>query len=315
MLRQQPVASQPQITAAGKRVRILYTSQDVRWNAGIVPVSGLLWLPKGPPPTGGWPLVAWAHGTLGIADSCAPSWTHPTARDAHYINQWLQQGFAVVATDYQGLGGPGPHPYMNWQAEGRSVLDSVRAVLSSPLPVANSVVISGQSQGSGASLGASLLAADYAPELRLRATIATGVVATFPDGPVQPGPAREGRDPARFTLLRLLGGSLPDGAPAAQQWVTAKGEKLLELARTACMPALGAYERHEKLRGKTVFIGGSKQVERSLLAQTQMPMKRFPAPLFLATGLAAHYRHRGKPSSLLKMSLLTVKPASIYDEA
>ncbi|WP_313627527.1 lipase family protein [Kosakonia sp.] len=289
MLREEPIPGQPDITDASEITRILYTSQDKRWNAGIVPVSGTLWLPKGHAPKGGWPLVAWAHGTLGVADSCAPSWTNPTPRDAHYINQWLKHGFAVVATDYQGLGGPGPHPYMNWEAEGRSVLDSVRAVLSSTPQLANNLVISGQSQGSGASLGASLLAPDYAPELQLRATIATGVVATFPDGPIKPGSARpEQRDPARFTLLRIIGGSLPDGAPPAEKWVTDQGAKMLALARTSCMPELGRYERHEKLTGDTVFIGGTKQVESTLLAVTDMPVKTFPAPLFTATGLADH---------------------------
>lgn len=290
MLREEPVQAQPGIMDASKMQRILYTSQDTRWNAGIVPVSGLLWFPKGKAPAGGWPIIAWAHGTLGVADRCAPSWTNPTARDAHYINQWLKQGFAVVATDYQGLGGPGPHPYLNWEAEGRSVLDSVRAARQAyPTLIANTLVISGQSQGSGASLGASLIATDYAPELNLRATLATGVVATFPDGPVNAGHARPGhRDPARFTLLRLLGGSLPDGAPAPEKWLTDKGAEMLKLARTSCIKDLGSYEKREKVDGSTAFIGGSPQVEAGLMPVSDMPINRFPAPLFAATGLADH---------------------------
>jgi dipeptidyl aminopeptidase/acylaminoacyl peptidase len=102
MLREEPMTAQDQITDADLMRRILYTSRDVRWHAGIVPVSGTLYTPKGTPPSGGWPVVAWAHGTLGVADSCAPSWTTHIPRDAAYINQWLKQGFAVVATDYQG---------------------------------------------------------------------------------------------------------------------------------------------------------------------------------------------------------------------
>lgn len=290
MLREESIPRQPDITDASKIQRILYTSQDKRWNAGSVPVSGTLWFPQGETPKGGWPVIAWAHGTLGVADACAPSWTNPTPRDAHYINQWLKQGFVVVATDYQGLGGPGPHPYLNWEAEGRSVLDSVRAVLQAyPQQIANNLVITGQSQGSGASLGASLIAPDYAPELKLRATIATGLVATFPDGPIKPGHARPGhRDPVRFTLLRLIGGSLPDGAPAADKWVTAQGAKMLTLARTACMKELGRYERKEKLDGANAFVGGSGPVNAALTPVTNMPLKMFPAPLFTATGLADH---------------------------
>ncbi len=153
MLRTEPMALQPEITA-GTLQRILYTSTDARWNSGVVPVSGTLYLPKGQPPRGGWPLVAWAHGTLGIADPCAPSWTLHRPRDGAYLNRWLEQGFAVVATDYQGLGGPGPHTYLFWEAEGRSVLDSARAALAAnPGRIANVLVITGQSQGSGAPSG------------------------------------------------------------------------------------------------------------------------------------------------------------------
>ena len=176
LLRAEPQPAQPEIDAAAVSQRILYTSTDVRWNSGQVPVSGTLYLPAGTPPAGGWPLAAWAHGTLGVADSCAPSWALHKPRDGAYINRWLKAGFAVVATDYQGLGGPGPHPYLVWQAESRSVLDSVRAVLAAhPERIANAVVVTGQSQGSGPAIGSALIARDYAPELRLLGIVATGV--------------------------------------------------------------------------------------------------------------------------------------------
>src|SRR6476660_6767571 len=56
MLRKEPMLAQPEITSAALAERILYTSSDLRWHAGIVPVSGTLYLPKGEPPAGGWPL-------------------------------------------------------------------------------------------------------------------------------------------------------------------------------------------------------------------------------------------------------------------
>lgn len=286
MLREEPMKSQPEITAAQSR-RILYTSRDVRWNAGIIPVSGTLYLPQGKPPAGGWPLIAWAHGTLGVADSCAPSWTTHAPRDATYINQWLQQGFAVVATDYQGLGGPGPHPYLIWEAEGRSVLDSVRAALQAyPQRLANSLVITGQSQGSGASLGASYIAPSYAPELKLRATIATGLVATFPNGPVEAGDGRIHGTPPRLEMLRLISGSLADDAPAPETLVTENGAKLLAMVKNSCMHDLGHYERSLHLNADNAFIGGSEHITGLLTPVTDMPSAKFPTPLFLATGLA-----------------------------
>jgi hypothetical protein len=159
LLRSESMPVQAQMPAAAQALRLLYSSTDERWHSGLVAVSGALYLPTGKPPAEGWPLLAWAHGTLGIADACAPSWTGLRERDAAYINRWLAHGFAVVVTDYQSLGGPGPHPYTFWQAEGRSVLDSIRAARAiRPGLIANRTFLAGQSQGGGAALGAAILA-------------------------------------------------------------------------------------------------------------------------------------------------------------
>ena len=106
-LRQEPLPEAQRQPAAAESLRILYSSTDGVGQHARTVVSGALYLPKGTMPAGGWPLVAWAHGTTGIADVCAPSWRGNTDRDREYLDAWLSQGFAVVATDYQGLGTPG----------------------------------------------------------------------------------------------------------------------------------------------------------------------------------------------------------------
>jgi len=288
MLRTESVSAQPELNAAAVAQRILYTSTDVRWKAGIVPVSGTLYLPRGTPPPGGWPLLAWAHGTLGVADVCAPSWAQHRPRDATYLNRWLDQGFAVVATDYQGLGGPGPHPYLIWEAEGRSVLDSVRAALSAHAGrIANAVVISGQSQGAGSALGASRIAPSYAPEIGLRATIATGIVTTFPDGPQKlPDSIPGSGAPSRFTMLRLIGGSIPDGEPSADSLVSERGRALLALAREACVDEMRVFEQKERLDLTSAFRVEPARLQALMSPVTDMSAVRLPAPVFLGTGLA-----------------------------
>jgi len=288
MLRTEPLPAQAELTAASTAQRILYSSTDVRWNSGVLPVSGTLYLPKGEPPKGGWPLVAWGHGTLGVADNCAPSWTLHRPRDATYLNRWLEQGFAVVATDYQGLGGPGPHPYLFWEAEGRSILDSARAVIAAYSgQIANELVITGQSQGSGSSIGASRIVSTYAPELRLRATIATGVIPSFPQGPYRvPEAAPSASGPTRFTMLRLVGGSIPDGGPSADNLVTEKARPLLHLARTACVDEMRGHEQQQSLNMGNAFTLEPGKLETLLLPVTDMSPVRMPAPVFLGTGLA-----------------------------
>src|SRR5262249_39965868 len=155
--------------------RILYSSTDGLTGRSPVAVSGALFLPRGTPPEGGWPLIAWAHGTVGVADVCAPSWNERSDRDATYLNHWLSQGYAVVAADYQGLGVPGGHPYLATRPEAYSVLDSIRAVQAEPsYKISPKVVLVGQSQGAGAAFATAGEAAMYAPELKILGTVATG---------------------------------------------------------------------------------------------------------------------------------------------
>lgn len=287
MLRQEPFPAQSEITDAGTALRILYTSPDVRWNSGVLPVSGTLHLPKGKPPKGGWPLVAWEHGTLGVADSCGPSWAGHRPRDAAYINEWLKRGFAVVSTDYQGLGGPGPHPYSIWQAEGRSVLDGVRAALSAHKgQIANVVIITGQSQGSGAALGATRLQPSYAPDVKLRASIATGVVSTFPDGPYHVADTGvTGGGSAYYTILSMVGGGLRDGAPAPDDLLTDKGRLLLEASRTTCNTDIHKIEAKEAVSAANAFKAPD-QIPAMMRPNTDMTPVKMPVPVFLGTGLA-----------------------------
>lgn len=174
LLRQEPLAADQALSAAGHSLRILYSARDGITDTATVPVSGALFLPRGEPPAGGWPLVAWAHGTTGVADICAPSARPRSARDHAYLNSWLQAGFAVVASDYQGLGTPGLHPYSNYRAAAYSLLDSIRAVSSEHLGIAAQSVLVGQSQGAGAVIAAAGHAIEYAPTLDIRGVVATG---------------------------------------------------------------------------------------------------------------------------------------------
>src|SRR6185312_7239239 len=175
MLRTEPLDPALGLAMAGEQFRILYTSTDGMDGKTPIVVSGAFYTPKGTAPSGGWPLVAWAHGTTGIADVCAPSWNKRSERDATYLNTWLRQGYAIVATDYQGLGTPGPHPYLMARPEAYSILDSVRAALKGFPNTANRIVLIGQSQGGGAAFATAGIASDYAPELNIRGTVATGV--------------------------------------------------------------------------------------------------------------------------------------------
>lgn len=130
---------------------VLYRSQGVGKN---VAVSGSVAVPKGRAPKGGWPVITWAHGTTGLADSCAPTVNGDLTAYIHPLLQtWLKKGWAVVRTDYEGLGTPGSvHPYLIGKSEGQGVLDIVRAARQLDPRIGRKVVISGHSQGGQAAL-------------------------------------------------------------------------------------------------------------------------------------------------------------------
>ncbi len=162
--------------SAGRTWRVLYRSLNT--DGKRVAVSGMITLPKGKAPKGGWPVVSWAHGTTGIADSCAPTRMVGGKPDDKYtksllaqMNEWLDDGFAVAQTDYQGLGTKGSHPYLIGASEGRSVVDIVSAARGLNRHVNGHWVAIGHSQGGHAVLWAAALGPKYAPGLHLAGAV------------------------------------------------------------------------------------------------------------------------------------------------
>jgi pimeloyl-ACP methyl ester carboxylesterase len=155
----------------GSSTLLLYRSTS--FDGKAVPVSAVLTVPKGKAPKGGWPIVSWAHGTTGIADQCAPSRSNlQQGYDHPVMERWIKAGYAVVRTDYQGLGTAGPHPYLIGDAEGHDVLDAVIAARQADRNIADEVAIAGHSQGGQAALFAASLAPKYARSLKVKGTVA-----------------------------------------------------------------------------------------------------------------------------------------------
>jgi hypothetical protein len=110
LLRQAPFRGYA-VPSGARAVRILYHSLNA--DGGDVATSGVVLIPAGRPPTGGWPVIAWAHGTSGVARMCAPSLQKDMEYGEEGLMPMVRAGFAVVATDYHGLGTEGPHEYIN----------------------------------------------------------------------------------------------------------------------------------------------------------------------------------------------------------
>lgn len=154
--------------------RILYTT--TREDGRPAVASALVVVPADEP--GPWPVIAWAHGTTGFDRACAPSVMRDGLGAGAFfsLDAVLAQGWALVATDYVGLGTEGPHPYLIGEGEARSVLDAVRAARQmEEVDIADQTVVWGHSQGGGAALWTGQIAPDYAPDV-----VVAGVAALAP---------------------------------------------------------------------------------------------------------------------------------------
>jgi acetyl esterase/lipase len=170
------IRKEPRVGAAAGATAYKVLYRSTRPDGTPIAVSGMVIVPAGQPPAGGWPIVAWAHPTTGVVSHCAPSLALFVFQQMAGSRRLLKNGYAIAATDYPGLGTPGPHPYLVGDSEARAVIDSVRAARLFPgLENSTRYAVWGHSQGGQAALFAGMIAKIYAPELQL-----VGVAAAAP---------------------------------------------------------------------------------------------------------------------------------------
>lgn len=245
-------------TNASKRFLITYRSRGVL--SEPIVTSGYILLPKGKVPKGGWPVLAWAHGTTGVADTCAPSGDYANGPVNVYqkiaakaLNAWLARGYAVVAPDYQGLGTPGGHPYMNAQSQLHTVVDAVRATHHlKPYKFSKNWYVMGHSQGGAASLKVAADGEKDAPEFNLR-----GAIALAPGGyqyekiaEYIASNSQISIDVAAFFPIVLLGAEAADPSLNPANLVSPEMGQILNHARSRCLSEL---QSDLKVAPKTVF--------------------------------------------------------------
>jgi pimeloyl-ACP methyl ester carboxylesterase len=160
----------------GTALRILYRTQ--RANGSMTFSSGMVFIPDNDAAGSPRPVVAWAHGTVGLGPQCAPSRTAHPVGDISWVSSMLARGWVVTATDYAGLGTTGTSGYLVGDDEANDVLNSVRALSYIPSAHAGtSFAVWGHSQGGSSALFTAAQAHAYAPELHLVATVASAPAA------------------------------------------------------------------------------------------------------------------------------------------
>jgi pimeloyl-ACP methyl ester carboxylesterase len=217
--------------------QIMYQSENA--TGEVIAVSGTILVP-----TRSWsdsyrPIIVYSPGTRGLGDACAPSYTMTQGYDyqAEIIVSILKRGWAVVISDYEGLGTPGDHTYMIGPSQGRVTLDMVRAAQRLPqagLSTDAPVVLMGYSQGGGAGGWASELASIYAPEVNIIASVLGGVPADleatgrFLDGTIFVG----------FALMASVGLDAAYEEIDLTQELNQDGLDLLSRSKSMCLVSL-----------------------------------------------------------------------------
>ena len=292
--------------------RVSYRSGGV--NSEQIEVSGVIVAPDRPAPAGGWPVVAWAHPTTGIARQCAPSLSKNFSQSVPGLAQLIQQGYVVAATDYQGLGSDGPHPYLIGSSAAHTVLDSVRAarLVAGAGP---RFIVWGHSQGGHAALWTGQLAQSYAPDLEL-----LGVAAMAPASDLANLLEADLSSPAgqAFTALALVSWSKVFGYDL-RTIANPKAIPGMQLIGGACMNnplGLVADKIGLGMLPKQVLIADpTKLPPWSVLIATNTPANVGGAPVLLAQGtadpvvkpeittrFASHLCKAGSPVRFLEMS-------------
>ncbi len=274
----QPMALPSELAAVATAKRVKYISSDVNNNTIIV--SSAIITPNVRPSHPN--IVAWAHPTTGVGDNCAPSlnldvfW--PDAADA--VRSYLDRGWVVAATDYQGLSTLGVHQYLVGNTEARAVIDSVRAARNVDHSLTNEWVVSGQSQGGQASLFTGEIASTYGTGLDLR-----GVVSLSPVSNEEfIGPALVGTPAQGYLVMGLVGLAAADSSVHVSSILAAPALVRLPVVFTGCFNEV--MDAYANLTPSQLLVGGQlpDDIVAKFASYGDPAQQASSAPIFLVQG-------------------------------
>ncbi len=282
LIRSEPYTNH--IPATATAWRILYTT--TRANGRPAVASGIVVVPKGA--TGSLPVIAWAHGTTGVAQKCAPSIVSSglEAGAFYMLPQVLESGWALVATDYVGLGTAGPHPYLVGDPEARSVLDAVRAARQlRGVDLSRNTVVWGHSQGGGAALWTGKIAPTYAPDVNV-----LGVAALAPASDVAGLVGNLANIPGGSIFASYVVTGYSDTYPDVKfgDYVKPTARATVRALASRCLsePAALASVLASITTGMSVFDGPLGRGALARRLAENVPTGRYTMPLLVAQGEA-----------------------------
>jgi hypothetical protein len=222
--------------------KLTYATTDARGRRALS--TGTLFVPRGRTPRGGWPVISWSHGTSGLGDRCAPSVVGPALprRDRPYLANWMRDGYAIVASDYAGLGTAGLPAYLNGRSEAHNIVDIVKAGRTYARRAGSRLsrrwVVIGQSQGAGAAIYTARYATRYGGRgLDYLGAVGTGTPAYVENVVKAIGPGFPPLSPATDAYMGYIFASLRRFHPelGLEGILTPTGRDFLRRAERECV--------------------------------------------------------------------------------
>jgi len=285
-----PLAPELSVAGAGAGYRILYSTTD-QHDAPAVSTAAVF-LPRTPAPPGGYPVIAWAHGTVGLGDDCTPSALPRIPRDDEYLSHWLNQGYVIVASDYAGLGTPGLMSYLNSVTTAHGVIDSVIAAHRMDIALSPKWAIVGQSQGGGAAVASARWATEFSAGsgLDYRGVVATGTPANIQKFVAQAGPDLQLPElgPVANAYTAYIIAALREARPDldVNSVLSPAGLNAAARAETVCVHPLT--DELAQLRPADMFSApllSIPGIEEALQDFMGTPVSGYDRPIFLGVGL------------------------------
>ncbi|MFF2393986.1 lipase family protein [Nocardia sp. NPDC058114] len=268
-------------------------------SAGVQrPASGAMFLPEGDAPVGGWPILAYDHGTSGSGPGCGGQADPETAPfqqqrggEDRLLKRFVDQGFAVVAPDYLGLGrfDTGPHPYLEVRSEATATIDLVRAARAANHDLSRTWSVLGVSQGGHAALSAAHVQAEYAPELDFRGVAAIDPASDVekilpfvsPTTPMVPGLSSA---TTSFIVSILAGLRATDPALGIDSYLTPRGKEIVDAAGSQCLDEILASTKG--VTSADLLARPLAPLRDPLAAYMMLPTSGYDAPILLSMNVA-----------------------------
>lgn len=279
------VRFQPIDTAFTESWRIMYLSTTVAGAPTVV--TGLVSASQDRPPFGGFPVLLHGHGTIGMADHCAPSRHFEAAGDStsyshdfEAVENATNTGWVVVSSDLEGLGGPGRHPYLVGVSEARSMLDAGLAARQIPgLYAGATTAIVGFSQGGHGALFASHLAPEWTPQQPIAGTV-LAAPASDPGQFASAGANDPAAAPLTVSIVAGLAASYPEAEAALPSVLTPAGVELASLMDQHCFDETVAMPQGSLVAADPTAV----EPFASLLAANTAGMTASPSPVLIFHG-------------------------------